>query len=476
MNTLDRTDSHFRRGMLAALWLMLAAISLNASAACSGKLASLQSYAGKYLSHADLLAAPALDAILARLPGDQRQRLQRNLDVSGPIQLSDCHLTVAGNAPHMGTEQDAMLDVDLASGTVIAAIHAGGRIDIHVIADHATTPRWDALPPSLREWAMRADMGFPQQPPRGLAQPGSVQLHAVSETAAPIAAQPRSSIKPRSINFDSDATKPTPPTSAQAAAIKRAAGDDITQPLPGWAGKPLYTMALADLNDDGRADLVVQYSYASGNCGSLGCSGIIVMATAQGYAHKQIGLPNFTEIAVLPSMHLGMHDLQFDGNSPIWQWNGKDYEIPKADLPQSNMQPWKTAQAAGSPLMAYATPIDSVIQRVLVACEQGRPLLLVLTKQPLPAGPATMTFVFRGWTVNAPLQRNASNANLWMADLSRSQLPYWFAHRGFDANSRQIAPLVTESYLRINGDMQGQISMQDSTAATHAALSGCYRY
>lgn len=475
MNATHPATRRIRYGGLAALLLASIALSFDAAAACAGKLASLQSYAGKYLSHADLLRAPALDEILARLPGDQRQRLQRNLDVSGPIQLADCHLAVAGNAPHMGTEQDAMLDVDMTSGTVTAAIHAGGRIDVYVLGDSAAAPRWEALPRGLREWAVRADMGFPQPPPRGLAQPGSVRLHAIPATAVPATAVPRATAKPRSINFDSGATQPATPTPAQAAAIRRAAGDDLSQVMPGHAGEPLYSMALADLNGDGRDDLIVQYSDAVGACGSTGCSGIVVMATPSGYASKGIGLPNFTALAVLPTTHGGMHDLQFDGNSPIWQWTGTDYAIPKASLPQSNMQPWKTAQASGSPLMAYVTPIDSVIKRVLVACEGGRPLLMVLTKQPLPSGPATLTFVFRGWTVNAPLQRNDTNANLWMADLSRSQLPYWFAHRGFDANSRQLAPLVTDSYLRINGEMQGQISMQGSPAATHAALSGCWR-
>jgi hypothetical protein len=101
---------------------------------------------------------------------------------------------------------------------------------------------------------------------------------------------------------------------------------------------------------------------------------------------------------------------------------------------------------------------------------------MLLTKQALAAGPKTLTFVFNGWTVNVPLQRNVTNQNLWMADLSRSQIPLWLAHRGFDATTRKIAPLVTESYLRINGEMQGQISMTNSTAASQAALSSCYRY
>ena len=471
MKPTRHAGNRFFSGTLALVLLALAALPCSASAACSGKLAALQSYAGKYLANAKLLDAPALAAILARLPEDERLHLKRNLDVSGAIKLADCDLAVSGNAPHMGTEQDAMLDVDIASGTVTAAIHGGGRIDIYVIGDPAASmpdASWSALPRAVREWAVKADMGFPSQPPRSLAQPRSVRLHAPLPASTSNAAV-TSTAAPAKVEDD---IKPNP---TQIAAIRRAAkGVADCKRLD----QDCFSLSLADVNDDGRPDLLVVYSHATelGVCGTTGCGGVIILATAHGYADNAIELPRFNGMSVLAGTHHGMHDLQFDGDSPIWQWNGKDYAIPKADLPQSNMQPWKTAQASGRPLMAYVTPIDSVIKRVLVACEQGRPLLMVLTKQPLSTGSATLTFVFRGWTVNAPLQRNASNANLWMADLSRSQVPYWFAHRGFDANSRQIAPLVTESYLRINGEMQGQISMQDSTAATRTALSGCYRY
>ena len=459
---------------LGLMLLALASLPFAASASCAGKLASLQSYAGMHRTGQDLLSAPDIEARLARLPGNDQLPLKRNLDASGPVQLDACHLVVSGNAPHMGTEQDAMLDVDLASGTVIAAIHAGGRIDIYVLADPASgAPRWDALPRAMREWAVRADMGFPKQQPRNLARPASVWLHAPPVVAASAAPARQAMDKPLPIDFDKNAIKPTP---AQDAAIRRAAGNDITQPLPGHAGEPLYAMALADLNDDGRPDLLVQYSYAAGACGSTGCSGIIVMATAQGYADKQIGLPNFTTLAVLPTMHGGMHDLQFDGDSPVWQWNGKAYDVPKAELPQSNMPPWTAARAAGSPLMAYAVPIDSVIKSVSLFCDQGQPVLAMLLKMPRPAQPTTMTWVFRGWTVNVAMSPANRDGTLWMSNLSRSDLPQWLAHRGKTRTAQELARAATDSYLRLNGEMQGQVSLKDSTAATRAALARCYRY
>lgn len=276
---------------------------------------------------------------------------------------------------------------------------------------------------------------------------------------------------PVKIDFGKDAITPTP---AQNAAIRRAAADDLKDPL--HPGEPLYAVALADLDGDGRSDLLIQYTYASGFCGSTGCSGIILMATPGGYAGKGIELPNFGTLAVLPAMDHGMHDLQFDGDSPIWKWNGKEYDVAKTDLPGSKAPAWVTRQAAGHPMMAVATPIDSTIKNLLVFCEQGTPLLAMVTKAPRSAGPVTLTFVFRGWTVNLPMQHNSQSATLWVADLSRSELPQWLAHRGNTATTRELAHLADMAFLRINGVMEGEISLKNSTAATQTALTDCYRY
>lgn len=113
------------------------------------------------------------------------------------------------------------------------------------------------------------------------------------------------------------------PTAAQDAAIRRAAAAEIADFI--HHDRDGYAVGQADLNDDGRADLLVHYSDIS-FCGSSGCSGAIVMATKSGYATKSIGLPNFgARIEVLDSKHLGMRDLHFDDASYVFHWDGKEY-------------------------------------------------------------------------------------------------------------------------------------------------------
>jgi hypothetical protein len=125
------------------------------------------------------------------------------------------------------------------------------------------------------------------------------------------------------INVGNNAIKPAP---AQTAAIRHAAAADIKE--FNHPQNDDWNVAVADLNDDGRPDLLVQYTSDSSFCGSSGCSGVIVMATAHGYAGKAIGLPNFYgEIDILPTQHHGMHDLRF-GDSPVWTWNGEEYDVP----------------------------------------------------------------------------------------------------------------------------------------------------
>jgi hypothetical protein len=128
------------------------------------------------------------------------------------------------------------------------------------------------------------------------------------------------------------------PNPAQIAAIRRAAkGVADCKRLD----QDCFSLSLADVNDDGRPDLLVVYSPATGDgyCGTAGCGGVIILATAHGYAHTAVELPRFNGMSVLAGAHHGMHDLQFDGDSPIWRWNGKEYAIDKADRPGGSAPP-----------------------------------------------------------------------------------------------------------------------------------------
>jgi len=53
--------------------------------------------------------------------------LRRSLVVRGPVDPVSCHLVLEGNADHRGGSENAILDVNLHSGAVTAAILSGGH-------------------------------------------------------------------------------------------------------------------------------------------------------------------------------------------------------------------------------------------------------------------------------------------------------------------------------------------------------------
>lgn len=124
--------------------------------------------------------------------------------------------------------------------------------------------------------------------------------------------------------------------------------------------------------------------------------------------------------------------------------------------------PWQTRPIAGhTPVAVAVAAASTYIMTLSVFCDRGRPVLAMLLHRSPPALPLTFTMVFHmGW-VNVPMGRGNNAGTLWLADLSGSRLP------------RMLSSQVDVAYLRLNGNMQGEVSMQGAAAASKSALRGC---
>ena len=124
----------------------------------------------------------------------------------------------------------------------------------------------------------------------------------------------------------STVTPDAPPTAAQIAAVRRALPDDFRDAERISHHSLTFTVGLADLNGDGRPDLIIHYT-DQGWCGSSGCLSYALLAGPGGYARHAIMLVYFGKtMTVLNSSHHGMHDLRFDDSTYVFRWNGTAYK------------------------------------------------------------------------------------------------------------------------------------------------------
>lgn len=117
------------------------------------------------------------------------------------------------------------------------------------------------------------------------------------------------------------------PDSAQAAAIRRAAAGDFADVRRTEGHTLEYWLGLADLNGDGRPDLIVQY-HDIGFCGTAGCGLVVVLATPQGWARATLPVQAYLQpgddLVALPSRHHGMRDLRYP-TGYVSTWDGSKY-------------------------------------------------------------------------------------------------------------------------------------------------------
>ena len=91
---------------------------------------------------------------LQQLLGAELPHLEINLDVRGSVDVISGWLSVIGNAPHQGTEEEAVVCVSAYNLEVTAAILSDG-----IITAYARGATYDNLPRCITDWITQANSG-----------------------------------------------------------------------------------------------------------------------------------------------------------------------------------------------------------------------------------------------------------------------------------------------------------------------------
>ena len=115
----------------------------------------LKKYAGEYSSN-EILNDKKLKPIILKMMGVEYDHLVSNLSVGGPVDLISGDIVISGNAPHQGGEEMAILDINLYTGIIRAAIYSNNKIivysDKQKYDEFIDKNKYDQLPVSILEW------------------------------------------------------------------------------------------------------------------------------------------------------------------------------------------------------------------------------------------------------------------------------------------------------------------------------------
>jgi hypothetical protein len=126
----------------------------------------------KYIGNPDtdaLLKEPAVRAQLEAMLGKQLPTLIRNLNVKGDVELVGGALTLNGNAPHRGGEEEAIVCIADQGPVpyVEAAIYSKGKVSVFT-----KSPQYDGVMLCVKDWITQVNSGHRDR----MAQPKNVQL------------------------------------------------------------------------------------------------------------------------------------------------------------------------------------------------------------------------------------------------------------------------------------------------------------
>jgi hypothetical protein len=137
---------------LAATLAILCAVGLPARASGADAEAAAKAMIARYVATWDIdafFADPAVRPELQALLGPALSTLRRNLSVTGNIEYVGASLTIRGNAPHRGTEEEAIVCVQPygPAPRVHAAIFSEGAVTIYT-----RESRYSFLTECIKDW------------------------------------------------------------------------------------------------------------------------------------------------------------------------------------------------------------------------------------------------------------------------------------------------------------------------------------
>ena len=152
------------------LWSALLLATTGCGAAQSTEQPSgrelLQKYAGSDDTDA-LLNEPPVRHALRRLLGDELPHLELNLNVRGSVDLISGTLSLSGNAPHQGTEEEAVVCISGYNLEVSAAIFSKGNVTVY-----SRVPQYDYLPLCIKDWITLVNSSHQDR----MTAPGNVRM------------------------------------------------------------------------------------------------------------------------------------------------------------------------------------------------------------------------------------------------------------------------------------------------------------
>ncbi len=115
--------------------------------------AMISQWAGNYETDA-FLKEPPIQEELRILLGPEWKHFMQNLTVRGAVDLVGGALSVSGNAPHQGTEEEAIVCVVPGSTTVEAAILSKGAVTVYTRAE-----QYEYTNRCIKDWITLANSG-----------------------------------------------------------------------------------------------------------------------------------------------------------------------------------------------------------------------------------------------------------------------------------------------------------------------------